>query len=47
MKKKEVGNGKKEKKYTLTKKGKREVNDATRRFCALFYDIEGEFRKSR
>ncbi|MEK6967556.1 MAG: PadR family transcriptional regulator [Nanoarchaeota archaeon] len=41
----EATEGKKEKKYKITRKGKKEVDIATKKFCALFYDIE-ELRKN-
>jgi len=33
----------KEKKYMITKEGKREVSDATKRFIAYFCDMKDEF----
>ncbi len=33
----------KEKKYAITKKGRKEVESATRKFCAIFYDMKDEF----
>jgi DNA-binding PadR family transcriptional regulator len=33
------------KKYKLTRKGKKELITETRKFCTLFYDMEGEFGK--
>ena len=41
----EVPNGGKTKKYKLTKKGKRELEVATRKFCEMFYDMKDEFGK--
>ena len=41
----EVPNGGKTKKYKLTKKGKRELETATRKFCEIFYDMKEEFGK--
>ena len=38
------GNGK-EKKYRLTKKGRKELAVATGKFCEIFYDMKDEFRK--
>ena len=35
----EIGAGKKEKKYKITSKGKKELKDATTRFCAMFFDL--------
>jgi PadR family transcriptional regulator, regulatory protein PadR len=37
----------KEKKYRITKKGIKEVKSATRKFCAIFYDMKDEFAKCR
>ena len=34
------------KKYKITKKGKKELNEATRKFCMLFYDMKGDLSKS-
>ena len=44
---KEIKSTGKEKKYTITKKGKREVDSATRKFCTIFYDMKDEFGKCR
>ena len=41
----EIKNGKKAKKYRLTKKGKKEVAIATRKFCQIFYDMKDEFKR--
>ena len=41
----EVKNGAKTKKYKLTKKGKRELEIATGKFCEIFYDMKDEFGK--
>ncbi len=41
----ECTHGHKIKKYALTKKGKKEVESATKKFCELFYDMRGEFEK--
>jgi len=41
-----VGKGK-EKRYTMTKTGMREVEIATRRFLMIFYDMKEDFLKSR
>ena len=41
----EVKDGGKIKKYKLTKKGKKELEIATRRFCEIFYDMKEEFGK--
>ena len=42
---KEIKDGGKIKKYNLTKKGQKEVKLATRKFCNLFYDMKGEFKR--
>lgn len=34
-----------EKKYKLTRKGHKELNAATRKFCQIFYDMKDEFHK--
>lgn len=39
----EVKRGTKIKKYRLTKKGAAEVQQATRKFCTLFYDLREDF----
>ena len=41
----EVTKNKKEKKYKLTKSGKKELETATKKFCMLFYDMAAEFEK--
>ncbi len=41
----EVKNGGKEKKYKLTKRGKKELNVATKKFCQIFYDMKEEFAR--
>lgn len=33
------------KKYRLTKRGKKEINAATRKFCNMFYDMEDDFHR--
>ena len=33
----------KTKKYKITKKGRKELNEATKKFCMLFYDMKEEF----
>lgn len=33
------------KKYTITKKGHKEITIATKKFCEIFYDMESEFKK--
>ena len=40
---KEIKDGGKTKMYKLTKKGRREVKLATRKFCMIFYDMKEEF----
>ena len=40
----EIKSGGKVKKYKITKKGQKEIRDATRKFCAIFYDMKDEFR---
>ena len=34
------------KKYKITKKGKKELNEATRKFCMLFYDMKDDISRS-
>lgn len=41
----EIPSSGKIKKYKLTKKGKKELEIATRRFCQIFYDMKDEFGK--
>ena len=41
----EIKNGKKSKKYRLTKRGKKELRIATKKFCLMFYDMKDEFGK--
>src|SRR3989338_4373561 len=43
----EVQDSGKEKKYHLTENGKKELRDATKRFMALFCDMQEEFQKIR
>ena len=43
----EIQEGKKEKKYKLTKSGEKELKEATRRFISIFSDMGEEFRKVR
>ena len=40
---KEIKSSGKEKKYMLTKKGQKELNSATKKFCQIFYDMKEEF----
>lgn len=42
---KEAKNGGKTKKYGLTKKGRKELGIATKKFCEIFYDMKEEFQK--
>ena len=42
---KEIEDGGKTKKYTLTTKGKRELKIATKKFVEIFYDMKDEFEK--
>ncbi len=39
----EIKDGGKEKKYKLTKKGKKELQVATRKFVQIFYDMKEEY----
>ena len=41
----EVRGSGKIKKYRLTKKGSKELNAATRKFCEIFYDMKEEFQR--
>ena len=41
----EIKDGGKTKMYKLTKKGRKEVKLATRKFCTIFYDMKEEFAK--
>ena len=34
------------KKYKITKKGKKELNEATKKFCMLFYDMKDDISRS-
>ena len=34
------------KRYKITKKGRRELDGATKKFCMLFYDMKGDLSKS-
>jgi len=43
----EIQEGKKEKKYKITKTGEKELKEATRRFISIFCDMGEEFRKIR
>lgn len=35
----------KTKRYKITKKGKKELSEATKKFCMLFYDMKGDFSR--
>ena len=39
----ETANSGKTKKYKITKKGKKELELATKRFCRIFYDMKDDF----
>jgi len=41
----EIKGSGKSKKYKLTKKGHKEFNSATRKFCEIFYDMKDEFKR--
>ena len=41
----EVSKNTKEKKYKLTKAGKKELDSAIRKFCMLFHDMAHEFER--
>ena len=41
----EIKDSTKTKKYKLTKKGNKELEIATRKFCEIFYDMGDEFRR--
>ena len=40
----EIKGNNKMKKYRITKKGKKELKLATKKFCQIFYDMKGEFK---
>ena len=42
----EIKGNNKMKKYRITKKGKKELKLATKKFCQIFYDMDGEFGKN-
>lgn len=42
----EIQSGGKIKKYKITKKGIKEANTASKKFCMIFYDMKDEFNKS-
>ena len=33
------------KRYKITKKGRKELNEATKKFCMLFYDMKDDFSR--
>ncbi len=41
----EIKNSGKTKKYKLTKKGRKELAVATKKFCEIFYDMKDDFGK--
>lgn len=41
----EVKSSSKMKKYKITQSGRKELKLATKKFCEIFYDMKGEFRK--
>ena len=41
----EIKRGDKMKKYRITKKGRKELSLATKKFCQIFYDMKSEFKK--
>ena len=41
----EIKSNSKMKKYSITKKGRKELRLATKKFCRIFYDMGGEFGK--
>jgi len=43
----EISDGGKEKKYALTQKGKKELVVATKKFVAMFCDMQDDFTKRR
>ncbi len=40
----EIKSSGKIKKYKITKKGRKEITTATKKFCAIFYDMKDDFR---
>lgn len=40
----EIKNNSKTKRYKITKKGIKELKEATRKFCMMFYDMKEAFR---
>ena len=43
----EIKDDGKEKKYRLTKNGRKELHAATTKFCEIFYDMKGEFDRCK
>jgi len=41
----EIKGSSKMKKYKITQAGRKELKMATKKFCEIFYDMKGEFRK--
>lgn len=41
----EISSKGKTKKYRLTKKGRKEIKVATKKFCELFYDMQDDFQR--
>lgn len=41
----EIKNGGKMKRYKLTRKGRREIEIATKKFCEIFYDMKNDFER--
>ncbi len=41
----EIKSNSKMKKYKITQSGRKELKLATKKFCQIFYDMKGEFRK--
>ena len=41
----EIKSGSKMKKYRITGKGRKELKLATKKFCRIFYDMGGEFKR--
>ena len=42
---KDIKGSNKTKKYQITQKGQKELKLATTKFCQIFYDMKGEFRR--
>jgi len=40
----EIKSSGKVKKYRITKKGRKEIKNATKKFCMIFYDLKDEFK---